>query len=667
MANTVTVNIIGDAESLKRSLNESASALQQFGDQAKKAGDRATSIGRSMTIGVTLPLAGAFKVANDELTDSVAKSAQTEAAIKSTGGAANVTAKQVDELAQSLLRKSGVDDETIKSGENLLLTFKNIQNVAGKGNDIFNQATKATLDLSIAFGKDMSSSAILVGKALNDPVKGFTALQRAGVQFTAAQKDQIQALVESGDVMGAQKIILKELTSEVGGSADAYGKTFAGQISKAKEELKNAMAAILSTAIPVMRQLSQWALSATQAFENLPDPVKEGAVVLAALVAAVGPLSYVFGAVAKAISGAISVFQTLASVSDTVVLKLLYMQDSLNAIGLGSVAAVAGLAAVVAGIVALAAAIGYPFHLLLGGDGFGGLLDAIDKAKTKGNDWAQTIIAGAKASTAPLDEMRARIDTLRTSRDALRKQVDAGNLSDEQAIAQAVKYNTAIDGVKKGIADYKQQQAEAQAAAEAQKKALADLASGTTDYEHATEAAKNAVIDLQSAQLAAQGGELGLEQANLNLTKAQQDYTDALNSGDPQRIADAELNLQQARIGVASATDQAFDSNEKLNDTVSQGWDAVNALIGKKREEIATYGDASGAIQAQIDKLYWLGIGILGVPQPAPINWQSNAQDILNQISDIQIAAIGLTRQEYTVMVNVGGDALGYLGASGGV
>jgi hypothetical protein len=82
------------------------------------------------------------------------------------------------------MNKSGVDDEAIKSSENLLLTFTNIRNETGKNNDIFNQATKATLDMSTALGNDLKGSSILVGKALNDPIKGMTALRRVGVSFT---------------------------------------------------------------------------------------------------------------------------------------------------------------------------------------------------------------------------------------------------------------------------------------------------------------------------------------------------------------------------------------------------------------------------------------------------------------------------------------------------
>ena len=141
--------------------------------------------------------------------------------IKTTGGAAHVTASSVDELATSISNKTGIDDDAIKSSAALMLTFTGVQNAAGKGNDIFNQATQAVTDMSVALGQDAKSSTIQLGKALNDPIKGITALSRVGVSFTAQQKAQIKTLVKSGDTLGAQKIILKELGKEFGGAAAA--------------------------------------------------------------------------------------------------------------------------------------------------------------------------------------------------------------------------------------------------------------------------------------------------------------------------------------------------------------------------------------------------------------------------------------------------------------
>ena len=134
----------------------------------------------------------------------------------------------------------------------------NVRNEAGKGNDVFNQATRTIADMSTALGQDTKSSAMQLGKALNDPIKGITALQRVGVSFTAGQKDQIKAMVASGDVMGAQKIILGELNKEFGGSAEAAGKTLPGQLNILKARLSEVAQGIAEKLIPVLTQVVNW-------------------------------------------------------------------------------------------------------------------------------------------------------------------------------------------------------------------------------------------------------------------------------------------------------------------------------------------------------------------------------------------------------------------------
>lgn len=209
---------------------------------------------------------------------------QTDAVLKSTGGAAKVTAAQVDGLASSLAHMSGVGDETIKNGENLLLTFTGIRNEAGKGNDIFNQATKTMLDMSVALGQDTKSSAIQLGKALNDPIKGVTALQRVGVSFTEDQKKQIETLVKHGKALDAQKLILGELTREFGGSAAAQA-TAGGKIGVAWDEASkslmrlfmpaiNAVLGVLPPLIDGLTVVIGWIGKAVDAFMSL-GPIKD--------------------------------------------------------------------------------------------------------------------------------------------------------------------------------------------------------------------------------------------------------------------------------------------------------------------------------------------------------------------------------------------------------
>jgi hypothetical protein len=195
-----------------------------------------------------------FKGVLDEGREAQLVAAQTAAVIKSTGGAAKVSAKDVDTLSNAISKKVGIDDEAIASGENLLLTFTNIRNETGKGNDIFNQSTRVITDMSAALGQDMKSSAIQLGKALNDPVKGITALSRVGVAFTEQQKDQIKGLVAHNDTLGAQKIILAELNKEFGGSAESQataGKKLGVTFKNIEEQLGGYL-------LPVMDRFANW-------------------------------------------------------------------------------------------------------------------------------------------------------------------------------------------------------------------------------------------------------------------------------------------------------------------------------------------------------------------------------------------------------------------------
>lgn len=180
-----------------------------------------------------------IRFAVEEAKESETVMRQTEAVIKATGGAAGLSATAIERMAGQLSRLTGVDDEVVQAGQNMLLTFKQI------GGDTFPRASAAMLDMAVAMnngnlaGIDLTGTAIQLGKALNDPLRGLTALQRVGVTFTEAQKAAIKEMIALGDVAGAQAVILSELESEFGGAAEAAGDTFAGAIEKAKTAIGN--------------------------------------------------------------------------------------------------------------------------------------------------------------------------------------------------------------------------------------------------------------------------------------------------------------------------------------------------------------------------------------------------------------------------------------------
>jgi vacuolar-type H+-ATPase subunit E/Vma4 len=163
--------------------------------------------------------------------------AQTTQTITSMGNAANISAAEVEALAGRLESLTAVEAESIQEGANLLLTFGNIRDELGEGNDIFSQTTEIMVDMGVALKKGPVETATMLGKALNDPIQGLTALRRVGVSFTEQQIAQVKAMQESGDLMGAQKLILAELQKQYGGSGAAFAKTFTGQLQLMSHEL----------------------------------------------------------------------------------------------------------------------------------------------------------------------------------------------------------------------------------------------------------------------------------------------------------------------------------------------------------------------------------------------------------------------------------------------
>lgn len=161
-----------------------------------------------------------------EFRESEKVTRDTAAVIRSMGGASGYTAGQIQELSNSISQRTGVDDEAIQKGQNMLLTFRDVRKEVGKGNDVFGRASKAAVDMSARFDQGLKPSFIQLGKALNDPVKGISALRRVGVQMTESQEDQIKKWVESGQVLKAQKSILKEVEDQTRGSAAAQSTSW---------------------------------------------------------------------------------------------------------------------------------------------------------------------------------------------------------------------------------------------------------------------------------------------------------------------------------------------------------------------------------------------------------------------------------------------------------
>lgn len=154
--------------------------------------------------------------------------AKLDAAYASMGRNVGVTRAEMDALATTMQRNTVIDDDTIKSAEAILLTFSKVRGEA------FGKTIQVAADLSSRMGTDLVGSVRLLGRALEEPIRGMDGLRRSGIVFTGAQKDLIRNLVESGKSGEAVNLMLDTLAQKLGGSAAAEANTLGGAITQLK-------------------------------------------------------------------------------------------------------------------------------------------------------------------------------------------------------------------------------------------------------------------------------------------------------------------------------------------------------------------------------------------------------------------------------------------------
>jgi Prophage tail length tape measure protein len=221
------------------------------------AGLAAMTGAAGMLTGVGL-LYGAKK-AVDAATVQEQAEKKLQAVLIATGGAAGFTADELAAYAAQLQKVTNYGDEATISAMGIMASFKEI-----KGTQ-FKQATSLAQDLSSLLKTDLKSSVVMIGKALNDPAVGLTAMSRAGVTFTNQQKDQIRAMQKSGDMLGAQKMILAELESQFGGTAKGMvdplkqaGNAWGDVMEQIGSVIKPAFVAIANGFMAAIKWVSQF-------------------------------------------------------------------------------------------------------------------------------------------------------------------------------------------------------------------------------------------------------------------------------------------------------------------------------------------------------------------------------------------------------------------------
>lgn len=258
------------AKSANLKVNVTADATQAQNAMAKlsKEMEGLTKIpGTGAAAGVLVWVAAAEKAAQavkaiynqgKEYVDLYAVQQQAEvrlqATLKATGNTIGVTASEMYSLASSLQSVTTTGDETILGMQQIFIAGQKITR------EMLPQVIELSLDMAEAMGKDATSAAKDLGKALADPTKGLEELKSSNIFFTDSEKAKIAELQTSNRLMDAQQVILDKVAKAYGGIAREVASTDTGKI----EQIKNVMGDIKEgLGHAIVRSLSpsfQWLL-----------------------------------------------------------------------------------------------------------------------------------------------------------------------------------------------------------------------------------------------------------------------------------------------------------------------------------------------------------------------------------------------------------------------
>jgi hypothetical protein len=512
--------------------------------------------------------------------------AQTTAIITATGGAAGVTAQEVQKLSDKLSMQIGVDDELIQSSANLLLTFKQVQNQTGKGNNIFDRAVTSAQDLANVFG-DANGAAKQLGKALSDPINGITALRKAGINFTEQQKEQITTLVKSGKTLEAQKLILAEVESQVGGTAAASATGF----DKMKVAIGNVAENIGALLIPFIERFATFVIEKVVPYMNelvaimgergiggvvkklsadflgfLGNMGKTGNIVLGIVTAFVA---------LRAAMAAYTIAQTIATIATTA------FGVAWNATGIGLIAA--AIAAVVVGLIALyikfesvrkvVSALGDILKFVV--------VNAIKVVQNYFIGWANLAIKGINLLIKGANLFGADLEEI-------------PELSYKAFTALQIGANNATNSIKTT------QMAVTQTADQLERMALGVTKNAPKPIPSGVSASVKTLKELMKDYREAV---LGVNDAQVKLTESTQSIADA-----QEKVKDATANVEDAFRGIAKAQDEVINKtreHKRAQDAVRKAMsDAADAVLDTQRaqEKLADVTTKVTAAQRALDE-----------------------------------------------------------------
>lgn len=216
---------------------------KEFEHQVNETKERAEGMLESLGIGFAVFEGFEFLGKSREQFEMLEQeTGKIRANLESTKGAAQVSQEAIESMANSLSTKIQFNRAEIMDMQSQLLTFPSITK------DVFERSMGMVADIAKQTNHGLSETAIMFGKAFNDPADGLKKLTRYGVVFTKQQEDMIKRLQHNGHLIKAQQAMLSAIASS---GYEGVAKSMAEadplfHFNKSMEELKFTVGEVVS-------------------------------------------------------------------------------------------------------------------------------------------------------------------------------------------------------------------------------------------------------------------------------------------------------------------------------------------------------------------------------------------------------------------------------------
>jgi tape measure domain-containing protein len=344
-------------------MDQAMQVLQDFGDATdgfikeqqdkwkslENIGSGFLTIGAGLTAGITAPLTGlgvaavgaaeGINTAKVAFTTMLGSGEKADAMLKDLQSFAATTPFEFTDLVSAAQRMKTLGF----SAEQIIPTLRTIgDTVAASG-----EMSKEKIDgITTALGQMQLKGKVSAEEMSQLSERGVDAwgalAKAAGVTVPEAMK-----LAEKGafDASQAVPAILAGMAEKAGGSMEAMSKTLTGQWSNFKDTITQALIPIgqalipaLQSLLPILTSVLDKVVEGAKWFNDLPEPIKNSAIAIAAMAAAIGPLIGAAGAVLLAVT---SLSGALAPMGFTITTVTAAIGPWVIAIGLALAALVA--------------------------------------------------------------------------------------------------------------------------------------------------------------------------------------------------------------------------------------------------------------------------------------------------------------------------------------